>query len=1064
MSRVLGLDIGTNSIGWALIDRDKNKIVDTGVRIFEEGLNRKGAAEESKNASRRVARQTRRMNARRKSRRDKLLYIMGELGMYPESEHEIAVYRQLDPYELRARGLDEKLTLQEFGRVLLHINKRRGFRSNRKTDKESEKGVLYSGKDGKTGIDETSEAIATGGYRTLGEYLNSLDSHQHRQRNRYTLRSMYIDEFNQLYGRQVMYYPEILGDVKDDIYHTIFNQRPLKSQKHLVRHCPFEPKKKVASKSSPVFQYFRILEQCVRIRIDDEGRHNSRLTSDEFESLVQELLHKEKLTFKQVIKLLSFNPDARINLQSQDNLKGHTTNFQLAKVFGKKTWYAIPDKDQYDIWNVFHFYSDPVDDPEWLERHARAKWSISEENIPLLLKVKLEPEYCNLSQKAMNKIIPYLELQYSYDTAVLLAGVQNAMGCKTVLDEEIADEVLTIYHSKEDSLPLIKKHLSEKYGIAEEDLKRLYHHSKLRKDAGNRQYLPLPDDLRNPIVMKALFEVRKMINAIIHEYGKPDEIRVELARDTKNPKWKRIGIMKLNRQREQKAKEIKERLIAERIVTKPTRDDVIKYLLWEECNQTCPYTGQHISLSVLYSNEIQIEHIIPYSRSMNDSQFNKTLCFNKENQYKHNRTPWEAYGHDEKHYAEMIERVKQFQPSYRIVKLGHDNAMIKTAYNEKYKLFMKKELDDDFISRQLVDTAYISREVRNFLLHISKNVTATPGRVTSMLRHYWGLNTILGGQLDIKNRNDHRHHAVDAIVIASTDQGFVQRLSKYHGEDIIPDDRGFPEPWENFRLMAEEAVNQILVSHAINNRPRGKLHEETYYGKVGIDQKGGIKKTTFAVRKALESITPKQITQIVDKGIRGAVMERLHELGVDTTGKFKIPKDAFLEPIMAPGNKHPIKRVRVAVPTQNMEKLYADQELYVEYGTNHHMEIFEDADGNHNARVIPLFEAVKRMKNGQPVVNTQSDWDGFTFLMSLAINEMFLLDVTADDLKDRQLSHDALGTQLYRVQKMDVNKNITLRHHTVAITDSADGREIRNVNTIKGNKTELDLLGNVATG
>ncbi|MCF7840942.1 MAG: type II CRISPR RNA-guided endonuclease Cas9, partial [Candidatus Marinimicrobia bacterium] len=173
MASVLGLDLGPNSIGWALIDDEAGKIIGTGVRIFEEGLNRKGAQEESKNATRRAARQARKMNARRKNRLKRLSYILTDLSMFPGSKNEEAAFFQIDPYKVRAEGLHRKLTLFELGRAFYHLNQRRGYKSNRKTDKENDKSVIYEGKDGKIGINETTQAIVTGGFQTLGEYLNA---------------------------------------------------------------------------------------------------------------------------------------------------------------------------------------------------------------------------------------------------------------------------------------------------------------------------------------------------------------------------------------------------------------------------------------------------------------------------------------------------------------------------------------------------------------------------------------------------------------------------------------------------------------------------------------------------------------------------------------------------------------------------------------------------------------------------------------------------------------------------------------------------------------------------
>ena len=324
MSVILGLDLGPNSIGWAVIDKSKESILGTGVRIFEEGLNRNGGKEESKNATRRSARQARRMNRRQKARLRRLSYILKNNDMMPEAETDLTYFFSINPYNVRANGVSNKLTLHEFGRALYHINQRRGFKSNRKSDSPSDTGAIFDGKENMAGINETDEGIKKGNYWTLGQYLNSLNPHEKRQRNRYTLRSMYIDEFNILWEKQASYYPETFKDeLRKDLFDAIFYQRKLKSQKNLVRHCTFEPNKRVSPKSSPLFQEFRIFEQISRIRVSFNNRENEPLSREERDILYALLMTKESLTFDQLKKKLSIPIDAHINLASQNKLKGN---------------------------------------------------------------------------------------------------------------------------------------------------------------------------------------------------------------------------------------------------------------------------------------------------------------------------------------------------------------------------------------------------------------------------------------------------------------------------------------------------------------------------------------------------------------------------------------------------------------------------------------------------------------------------------------------------------------------------------------------------------------------
>jgi CRISPR-associated endonuclease Csn1 len=1022
MAKILGIDLGPNSIGWALIDDNKESIVGTGVRIFQEGINRSGGKEESKNATRRAARQARRMNARRKARMRRLVYILQDNDLIPTEQDNLDQFFRIDPYGVRAKGVNKKLSLHELGRALYHINQRRGFKSNRKTDKASDTGVLFTGKDGKSGIDETSQAIKKGGFKTLGEYLNSLNPHEKRQRNRYTLRAMYIHEFNTLIDKQSSYYSDLFTDeLKSDLFDAIFYQRKLKSQKHTVAHCTFEPKKKVTPKSSPIFQEFRIWQQIANIKVSYDERENTPLTDDEREKVADALMFKESMTFDQLRKLLSFPKDAHINLQSLEKLKGNTTFTKLGRVFGKKEFAAFSNDDQWHIWHTLHFYDDPIENENWLADHFKVKWDLNDEQIEKLHKVSLEAAYGSLSHKAISKILPHLKIS-----------------------------------STDDGLPMTFDKAVQAAGYD--------HHSQVQTYDGTLSRLPLPDDLRNPIVQQSLFEVRHVVNTIIDEHGKPDIVRVELARDTKNPKWKRNGLLKLNKKRERERDEVKA-ILVESGIHQPSGEDLIKYRLWQECNETCPFTGKKISFTALFSessNEFQIEHIIPYSRSLDDSQANKTLCYWKTNQEKHNKTPHEAFGSNEKLWEEILDRVSKFHPSVSIARVSPEAGKVVSKWGNKLRKFKIKNIDDklseEFISRQLNDTAYISKEVSKFLSYISPKVYVTSGRATSTLRYHWGLNEILSGNIDHKQREDHRHHAVDALVVANTSHSFVQTMSRFHKYDREPKGDRFPLPWKNFWTDTKEAVNEILVSHRIKDRARGKLHEETNYGRITLPEG----EQSYVVRKPLESLTPKQITQIVDPVTRMLILSHLKGLGVNTDEKFTIPKEAWEADLHLPNNPHPIRKVRVAVPTKRMLRLYDDKKQFVEYGKNHHMEIFENGDGNREFRIVSMYDAVQRKKSGQSIVNTTPDNEGSSFLISLGINELVLLDVEEKHIDwNNPPSSKDLGTTLYRVQKMDVNGYIHFCHHTVSVADYDTGKVAKTFSSFFGIKVVCNELGNI---
>ncbi|PJB17304.1 MAG: type II CRISPR RNA-guided endonuclease Cas9, partial [Flavobacteriaceae bacterium CG_4_9_14_3_um_filter_33_16] len=346
--------------------------------------------------------------------------------------------------------------------------------------------------------------------------------------------------------------------------------------------------------------------------------------------------------------------------------------------------------------------------------------------------------------------------------------------------------------------------------------------------------------IRNPIVITALFELRKLVNELIEDHGKIDEIKVEMARDLKISKSQRNKIRKEQNRLERENDRIKARLLEEGQRIK--HDNILLYKLWEECKHVCPYTGRTISLSQLFSGEVQIEHIHPWSRSLNDSFSNKTLCYADENRKKGNQTPFEFYGNDEANWSAIKERA---------LKLFSDTKEYPNAY-QKFKRFVQQKFDDDFSSRQLNDTRYISKEAKNYLSKICKNVMVSPGQATSNLRQKWGLNHILNDE-NAKTREDHRHHAIDALVMACTKLSYVQELSKWNRYNRTYDLKKFPLPWETFNYDAEKAVDKILISHKkvsnditvrthvteingikhknIGVAARGQLHKETVFGK-----------------------------------------------------------------------------------------------------------------------------------------------------------------------------------------------------------------------------------------
>ncbi len=523
-------------------------------------------------------------------------------------------------------------------------------------------------------------------------------------------------------------------------------------------------------------------------------------------------------------------------------------------------WNALSEAEKEHRWKIIY----DATDNEWLEQYGKEKWGLSDAGARALTKIHFKQGYGNLSQRAMKKLIPFFKQGYNYAEACQQAG---------------------------------------------------YHHSDKRLKALLDKLDKVPN-LRNPVVQQGLFELRRLVNAIIKEHGKPDAIHIEFARELKLPKAEREKLIKetetRRKQNEHAASEIRKLGIPN-----PSSTDIIKYKLWLECKGICPYTGKQISADMLFrNNEIDIEHILPYSRTQDDSFNNLTLCFADFNrERKQNLSPYEMKARgiiSEAEYEQMIARVKEFQNK------------------AKLQRFTQKEINtEDFIARQLNDTAYLAREAKAYLETICPNIVVSNGQATAKLRNLWGLNSLLHPleknrnevsleeleELAEKNRKDNRHHALDAAVIAATTRGFVQRLSTYSKYKRIATAEKFPLPFPTFREQLKEELDELLVSRYQKNRVQGASHEDTFYGAVrehdGSHREEG-NYNIYTVRKPVSKLTESMVSDIANPYIRTAfqtIIEKLKAQGVKFKEPYKeLPKE-FYE--AAKHVKMPIKRVTI---------------------------------------------------------------------------------------------------------------------------------------------------------
>lgn len=947
MKKILGLDLGTNSIGWAVVNEDENgkpvSIERMGSRIVpltpDDANEFTTGNAISKNKSRTEKRTARKGYDRYQLRRANLTEELRKLKMLPDEK--LIKLPVLELWETRAKAATKgiQLTLPEIGRVLYHINQRRGYKHAKSDETADTKQKAY--------VAEVNERFALIKERnqTIGQYFaeklkeSEIETpkgrfYTYRIKEQVFPRQAYEAEFDQIMECQKEFYPDIL--TKDEINklrnEIIFYQRKLKSCKHLVSFCDFEKREyknsegkiviggpKVAPKSSPLFQLCKIWEEVNNLTLKNRKNDELYITLEQRQAMVDFLDTHEKLTLNDMYSILG--------ISKQDGwwggkaigkgLQGNTTKialkkaldgfanannllqFNLRKTDGKlfdevtgEVLQVIDPKIEreplYDLWHTIY----SISDKEELANALKNKFNINDEAIINRLYAIdfVKPGFGNKSAKAIRRILPYLQLGLKYSEACEYAGFKHS--------ESLTKE-------ENEARPLLEKLPA------------------IQKNA-----------LRQPVVEKILNQMINVVNALMADYGQFDSIHVELARELKQNKDDRNTTFLQNEAMGRLNEAIAKRLTDEYKI-KPTKRIVEKYKFifpakgcidmrgkfvsrnfegLSTMNQ-CIYCGQPFSLSAALNGDgYEIEHIIPRDLICDNSQNNKVLSCRSCNSKKSNRTAFDFMRSQGKDALDAyIARIETWCKDGIISPAKRERLLLSHEdYIERKK--QGKTTDDDkkywedFISRQASETQYISRESIRILKQCCRNVNATSGTVTSILRHLWGYDEILH-QLnfdrykqagltetvtwesnhgkdkhskeqiaDWSKRLDHRHHAIDALVVACTQQGFIQRINTLNADDTkalmkkqIESARvQFEEKKDlldkylaslvpfSTKVVADEA-DKILVSFKAGKKsastgkrikytngrknvlqeriiiPRGALHEEGVYGQIEID-------------------------------------------------------------------------------------------------------------------------------------------------------------------------------------------------------------------------------------
>ncbi|MFB2119792.1 type II CRISPR RNA-guided endonuclease Cas9 [Parapedobacter sp. 2B3] len=908
MKRILGLDIGVSSVGVAIIKEENGKksIEKLSVRIVPEDPDFHGkfysGNTASKNLDRSIKRGIRKNNQRFKARRDKLYQTLKENNMFPTDD--LFNLSAIELYGLRAKAVSEQISLQELGRVLILLNQRRGFLSNRKSVSEEENSTEY-----KERIAELEKALGHGtiGQKLYSELQESKNTFEVLLRERTYQRNSYTEEFDRIWDEQKKYYPVLMGGSNEDdnestLYdlirnRTIYYQRPLKSQKGLISECPFERHHKAVARSSPYFELFRILQKINDLSWKTPNGETFKPTQEQKQKLKDALWNgenlnaKHKLTITEIKKILGYGRSDKIYLNFTE-LDGSRTYAVLKKAlqeadiknFEQYLFFNLDVNDEkgglFELWHIT--YSLPTE--KEVVNALRNRFGFSENQAEIIAKkVGYSSDYGSLSTRAIRKLLPYLGKGQGYSESCDEVGYDHS-GYKTEIELQ----------------PKLKQ---------------------LKKNA-----------LRNPVVEQILNQVVNVVNLVIEEYGNIDEIRVELARELRNSAKTRKNISLSNSKNKKNNDTIRKKLLEEYGFKFVNGRDVTRYILWEETAQRCLYCSNPVKATDMLTGNADIEHILPKSRSFNNALSNYIITHRKCNSDKGQRTAYDFIASKgETTLQEYIEKVNDL---YKDGKGSISKAKFESL------LCKGEDIPSDFVERMKKDSQYIAKEAVKMLKTVCPNVYTTTGQVTDFLRDEWELKNLLQeltfdkykaiGQVEEKTiktnngqtktfevisdwskRDDHRHHAVDALICALTDQKIIFKLNNLNKiyqferdalskEEIENIEKALEGKFSlkefsdhqgniiacaipNIRKEAQKHLENILISFKKENSkvltknvntpknvepkatwvPRARLHEDTIMGRVKRIAEKKMKLSDKVFVKEIEMVVNPEIKEIL---------------------------------------------------------------------------------------------------------------------------------------------------------------------------------------------------------
>ncbi len=1164
----LGIDLGTSSLGWAILDDDKlNNFtktgtnapspIDCGVIVFPEGMERdKSDNLTSPAAERRLKRAARRLIFRRKLRKFQLLRALIDLKMCPIQEESLqrwqseGIYPITDkpfmawlsathhhnPYIDRKQAAEGPIDPLALGRALYHIAQRRGFKSSRKEQlaslqaQDEENGKARKKKDDETtqtkhAIDELTQKLKG---RTLGQYFYDCYERGDKIRKQKTGRvEHYEKEFDVIAEKQ-----QLPLEVAARLKTILFFQRPLKIQRHLVGKCliehaisyqmrdketgKYQTKQRVRYPrcliSHPLFERFRALCFLNNLRVSEDapregvklgkGDQTRMLETREREAILEALTRKSDAIIKQILPKELFS-----NYRPTDDapvmpVTWAFTTLGLPSEQWQKAFNALIDFDDLEklrLWSIKHFNFD--------EKQAHR-----------FIRIEVKTERAQYSLHAIRKILPYLEIGMKLRKATFCAKLEDVIpNFSTVKDALLADltDCETRYHTarkqasvtnRQEVSPLemgyYKDCLLEKYDVSEDAFKQLY----IDISETNCVEPVLPpvnlEAIRNPLACRALTVLRRLINTLRQE-GKIDadtRINIELAHTVNAANTCRaIEKYQLERRAERnEAHNELQKMIANAGLSIAINDDLIlRYLLWKEQNGHCVYTDKVISQNALLSN-CDIEHTIPRSRGGTSKMENLTLCdphYNRE--IKKNLLPSECpnatvdteYPSLEKSQVLRAWRERLAELDKQLIRKprrGGDPSIF-AAQRQKYLITKMKrnylaaklktfsmtsaEVDNEkFMPRQMVDTGIITKYAVRYLKTRYPHVYTTNGAATAFARKAWGLQKTD----EAKERIDHTHHAVDAMVVAALDEGRFQDICKALGREHFVDYHAVcPTPYNNFGEFVRNAQETILIRHLPLNRQthpftfvnkggskkiagiRGNLHNDTLYGRIRVAGE-----TVTVLRKTIYGLSGADFCKVIENAVDKAVKETLQaqvatyrQQGISEND---LSKQSYWMRKGVPGKVDiPILKVRIKVSNpKNPDVIRAQcfdssENVYGSGGDLLELRLHKDAKGKLKPEAISLLDVAKQIQEGAQ----KQDAPAF---LTLRPNMLALIyEHSPDEL--RALSPIDLQKRLYIIRKFEDTGRLTLWLHREARKSTVLSSDLKHCGKNAAGASKLDF-------